>query len=202
VAGVVAADAPSTPTASSERFAESAAVCGWLMPRAERFPTGRRRRTGWPTRCVRPPRGRSHSRLIAVALLAGAIGCEPAPPRDAVEATGLDHTRVALGASFVGGQAGGLRGLLHPDLIVQPPEPDTALRERAAADYLERLARETQVRHSELVPDGISREGQFLLERGTWALESGRWYRTRYTIRWRETPAGWKVVLWRWTRFR
>jgi len=143
------------------------------------------------------------ARLIAAALLAGAIGCEGGEPaRAQAGAEGLDRARVALGASFLGGQAGGLRRLLHRDLIVQPPEPDTALGDEAAAQYLERLARETRVRHSELVPDRISREGDFLLERGTWILEAGRGYRTRYTLRWRETPAGWKVVLWRWTRFR
>lgn len=136
-----------------------------------------------------------------MALAAGLIGCEGGQPVQA-EARGLETARIALGASFVGGTAGGLRRLLHTDLIVQPPEPDTALRGAAAADYLERLARETRVRHSELRPDGVSREGEFLLERGIWALQSERWYHTRYTLRWRETPAGWKVVLYRWTQFR
>lgn len=56
---------------------------------------------------------------------------------------------------------------------------------------------------SELVPTAMAREGDFLLERGTWFLESGgRTLRSRYTLRWREASRGWQVVLWRWTLFR
>jgi hypothetical protein len=107
-----------------------------------------------------------------------------------------------LGASFVGGRAAGLRQLLHSNLIVQPPDPDTALRGEGAVEYLERLARESQVTRSELLPVSLSREGEFLLERGRWYLEAGeRTLASRYIIRWRESPAGWTVVLWRWTRF-
>jgi len=85
----------------------------------------------------------------------------------------------------------------------QPPAPDTALRGRAAAAYLERLARKSRLTGSELSPVSITREGGFLLERGGWHLESGsRTFASRYMIRWRESPAGWKVVLWRWTLFR
>jgi hypothetical protein len=142
-------------------------------------------------------------KLIATALLAGVVGCEgDTRARADTQETRLDQVRIELAASFVGSQAKGLRRLLHADLIVQPPEPDTSLRAKPAADYLERLAQETEVRHSELVPADISKEGNFLLERGTWILESGRWYQSRYMIRWTETPDGWKVVLWRWTRFR
>jgi hypothetical protein len=114
----------------------------------------------------------------------------------------LHQARVSLAASFVGGRAAGLRRLLHSDLIVQPPEPDSALRGFAAADYLVELARGTAVSRSVLAPRSLSREGGFLLERGGWHLEAGdRTFASRYTIRWRESPAGWKVVLWRWTRF-
>jgi hypothetical protein len=145
--------------------------------------------------------------LLAAALLAAALlvaaGCgsgdQPnAEPRE----SRLNRARVALGAGFVGGRASGLRALLDPNLIVQPAEPDSALRGGAAVAYLERLARETNVGQSELLPGRISEEGGFLLENGTWILESGRQYRSRYTIRWRDSPAGWRVVLWRWTRFR
>lgn len=136
-------------------------------------------------------------------LLALGTGCET---RDRIsESAGQEPgpARVALGASFVGGRAGGLRNLLHSDAIIQPPEPDSALRGSAAADYLERLARASDLARSELVPTAISREGGFLLERGTWFLDAGeRTFRSRYTLRWRESPAGWKVVLWRWTLFR
>jgi hypothetical protein len=115
----------------------------------------------------------------------------------------LERARVALGASFVGPRAGGLRALVDSDPIVQPPKPDSALRGGAAVDYLERLARESDLARSELTPTALAREGGFLLERGIWFLEAGeRTLRSRYMIRWRETPAGWKVVLWRWTSFR
>ncbi|HEY7611916.1 MAG TPA: hypothetical protein VH764_02890 [Gemmatimonadales bacterium] len=140
--------------------------------------------------------------LIALGLFALASGCggprEP-PPAESE----LQENRIALGASFVGGHGSGLRRLLHPDLIVQPPEPDTALQGEAAADYLEGLARESRVARSELLPVSLTREGRFLLERGGWHLRSGNGtLASRYTLRWRETPAGWKVVLWRWTLFR
>jgi hypothetical protein len=115
----------------------------------------------------------------------------------------LHRERVALGASFIGGRGAGLRALLHQDLIVQPPAPDTALRGVAAAEYLERLAQDSRLTGSELLPVTVSREGGFLLERGGWHLASGgRTFAGRYLIRWRETAAGWKVVLWRWTPFR
>jgi hypothetical protein len=136
-------------------------------------------------------------------LLASGSGCAPRERGDAEADAPLAAARVALGASFVGGRASGLRALLHADLIVQPPEPDSAHRGAAAADYLERLARESEVARSELVPTAMAREGDFLLERGTWFLESGgRTLRSRYTLRWREASQGWQVVLWRWTLFR
>jgi hypothetical protein len=113
----------------------------------------------------------------------------------------LHRARIALAASFVGGQAAGLRERIHHEMIIQPPEPDSALRGRAAAVYLERLARTTEVRHSELLPRAVSEEGEFLLEHGTWLLQSDQVYRSRYTIRWRESSSGWQVVLWRWTLF-
>jgi hypothetical protein len=115
----------------------------------------------------------------------------------------LHRERVALGASFVGGRGTGLRELLHQDLIVQPPAPDTALRGEAAAEYLERLAMDSRLTGSELLPTTVNREGGFLLERGGWHLASAdRTFAGRYLIRWRETAGGWKVVLWRWTLFR
>jgi hypothetical protein len=137
-----------------------------------------------------------------VALVAGVIGCGDGSrlPADSV-ASRLDRARVTLAASFVGGRAAGLRDRLHDDVIVQPPEPDTSRQGTGAADYLERLARETEVRHSELLPARITEEGGFLLEQGTWLLETERFYRSRYTIRWRDSDGGWQVVLLRWTRF-
>jgi hypothetical protein len=148
-----------------------------------------------------PARGPGARGLIACALIALASGCGAGPERAAEPE--LHRERLTLGASFVGGRASGLRELLHEDLIVQPPAPDTPLRGAAAAEYLERLARESQVTRSELLPVSLSREGGFLLERGGWHLESGdRTFASRYLIRWRQSPAGWKVVLWRWTLFR
>jgi hypothetical protein len=87
--------------------------------------------------------------------------------------------------------------------VVQPPAPDTALAGEPAASYLERLARESSVSRSELLPASVSPEGGFLLERGAWQLESaGRTFTSRYMIRWREIPSGWRLVLLRWTVFR
>jgi hypothetical protein len=102
----------------------------------------------------------------------------------------------------VGGHASGLRRLLHADLIVQPPEPDSAVGGPGAVAYLELIARETVVERSELVPETVSREGGFILERGTWVLDADAPLRSRYTIRWRRAAGDWQVVLWRWTLFR
>lgn len=141
--------------------------------------------------------------LRATALLLAIAACGAGAGNDAESAESrLSRARVALGGGFVGGLASGLRARLDSGLIVQPPEPDSALRGAAAVAYLERLARATDVSHSELLPGRISEEGGFLLEHGTWILESGRQYHSRYTIRWRDSPTGWRVVLWRWTRFR
>lgn len=153
------------------------------------------------------PRGRLHSAVIlalaAGSVLALAAGCEDGEQSSLSHRPVLGPARVALAASFIGGQAGALRSLLHADLIVQPPKPDSALRGPAAADYLEGLARQSDLTRSELAPTAMSREGEFLLERGTWFLEAGQHtFRSRYTLRWRESPAGWKVTLWRWTLFR
>jgi hypothetical protein len=148
-----------------------------------------------------PPIGRAARRLTACTLLA--LACARDEVREGPGEAELRRERVALGASFVGGRATGLRALLHEDLIVQPPAPDTALSGEAAAEYLERLASESRLTGSELLPVALSREGGFLLERGGWHLAFGNGtFASRYQIRWRETAAGWKVVLWRWTLFR
>jgi hypothetical protein len=147
-------------------------------------------------------RGGRPRRLIAAALVGLAIGCGSHEQSESAD-SGLQRARVALGASFVGGRAKGLRPLLHGDVIVQPPAPDTALRGTEAAEYLERLARSSELTRSELLPVSVGREGGFLLERGAWRLESGdRTFASRYVLRWRESAAGWQVVLWRWTLFR
>ena len=141
--------------------------------------------------------------LAAGSFLALATGCDEGEPSSHPDRPALAPARVALAASFIGRRAGALRRLLHAEVIVQPPKPDSALRGAAAADYLEGLARQSDLTRSELAPTAMSREGDFLLEHGTWFLEAGqRTFRSRYTLRWRESPAGWKVTLWRWTLFR
>lgn len=116
---------------------------------------------------------------------------------------GPDRERVALGASFTGQGPGDLPALLHADVIVQPPEPDSARRGSEAAAYLARLASHTAVTESRLEPSAAVREGVFLFEQGTWLMRSGDlWLRSRYALRWRRAGDGWQVVLWRWTLFR
>jgi hypothetical protein len=111
-----------------------------------------------------------------------------------------EHTM--LGASFVSGDSAALRRLLHADLIVQPPAPDSARQGPPAIQYLLNLAAQTAVSESRLVPHGVVPEGPFAFEQGTWLLRSGdRRLRGPYTLRWRATPEGWRVVLWRWGRF-
>jgi hypothetical protein len=112
-----------------------------------------------------------------------------------------EHT--ALGASFASKDSATLRRLLHPDLIVQPPEPDSARQGAAAIEYLLRLAVHTSVAESRLEPRRVVPEGPFVFEQGFWRLRSGdRTLRAPYSLRWRGSAAGWQVVLWRWGAFR
>ena len=122
------------------------------------------------------------------------------PPR--VEDSPLEE-HVALGASFVSGDSASLRRLLHPDLIVQPPLPDSARQGAAAIEYLLGLAVETSVSESRLEPRMAVPEGPFVLEQGAWLLRNGNvLLRAPYSLRWRATAQGWRVVLWRWGAFR
>ncbi len=112
-----------------------------------------------------------------------------------------EHT--VLAASFVSNDSAGLRRLLDSQVIVQPPAPDSAQRGAAAIDYLLRLAAETSVSESRLEPWQVAPEGPFVFEQGAWLLREGdRTLRAPYTLRWRATPEGWRVVLWRWGPFR
>ena len=130
--------------------------------------------------------------LGAVALLAGCQRVRPHPPDE----------HAALGGAFVAGDSVALRRLLHPDLVVQPPAPDSASRGAAAVGYPLALAAGTEVSESRLVPTGVTREGPFLLERGTWFMGTpDHILRARYLVRWRPAGDGWQVVLWRWSRF-
>ncbi len=131
-----------------------------------------------------------------VALLAVLPACDrprPHPPDE----------HETLAEAFLGGDSTALRRLLHPDVVVQPPAPDTASRGAEAVGYLVALAAGTEVSESRLHPTGVTREGPFLLEEGTWYMGTGgRILRARYLIRWRPSGDGWRVVLWRWSRFR
>lgn len=139
--------------------------------------------------------------VLAGLLWEGTAGALAQRPSDLLPS--LTEERTALGAAFVGGRASGLEQLLHPDLIVQPPDPDSARRGAGAIRYLTGLAVHTQVTESRLWPQAVNPEGTFLLEQGTWVLQAGvRAMRSRYHLRWRNTRSGWKVVLWRWTAFR
>jgi hypothetical protein len=112
-----------------------------------------------------------------------------------------EHAR--LGSSFVSGDSAGLRRLLHSDLIVQPPSPDSAQQGEAAIEYVLRLAAESSLAESRLAPQLVVPEGPFAFEQGVWVVRSGsRVLRSPYTIRWRAAPYGWQVVLWRWGAFR
>jgi hypothetical protein len=110
---------------------------------------------------------------------------------------------VALGASFVSNDSAALRRLLDSKLIVQPPLPDSARQGTAAIDYLLGLAAGTSVAESRLVPRQVVAEGPFIFEQGAWEMRHPNgMVRAPYTLRWRATPAGWRVVLWRWGAFR
>ncbi len=107
-----------------------------------------------------------------------------------------------LAGSFVTGDSVALRRLLHPEIIVQPPEPDSSQRGTAAIAYLLELAAHSEVTDSWLSPQAVAPEGPFAFEQGAWYLKTrDRVLRSPYTLRWRATPDGWRVVLWRWGPF-
>ena len=139
--------------------------------------------------------------MVAVPLAAAACGDRADPPKGTAGLPTEEHA--ALGASFVSRDSAGLRELLHPDFIVQPPAPDSARQGDAAISYLLGLASHTEVTESRLEPQALVPEGPFALEQGSWLLSNGDLVlRSRYLLRWRKTEEGWRVVLWRWGRFR
>lgn len=112
-----------------------------------------------------------------------------------------EHT--ALGASFVSNDSAALRRLLDSHLIVQPPLPDSAKQGPPAIEYLLGLAAGTLVSESRLEPQLAVPEGPFVFEQGVWVLRNGnRMLSAPYTLRWRASAEGWRVVLWRWGAFR
>ena len=111
--------------------------------------------------------------------------------------------RAALSATFVSNDSAALRRLLDPQLIVQPPSPDTARAGAGAVEYLLGLAAATSVSDSRLEPHASVPEGPFVFEQGAWLLRTGnRLLRAPYSLRWRVTPEGRRVVLLRWGVFR
>ncbi len=111
--------------------------------------------------------------------------------------------RIQLAASFGGHDLGALERLLDDNVIVQPPTPDSAMQGAAAIRYVSELAAHTAATESRLQPSIETPEGSFIFEQGTWELKTGDRLRMgRYTLRWRQTPNGWKVVLWGWSTFR
>jgi hypothetical protein len=131
------------------------------------------------------------------------LACLDRPQASPTTASDLVREEHAvLAGSFVSGDTAALDLLLHPDLVVQPPRPDSARRGLAARAYLRGLAANTQVYESRLQPQAMDQEGPFAFEQGIWELHSaGRVLRSPYALRWRSTAEGWRVVLWRWGRF-
>lgn len=144
--------------------------------------------------------------LLHAAWLLLAAGCRSETevrPGSSQELSHLPDDRVALAASFLGGDRTALERLLHESVIVQPPLPDSAAQGPAAIAYVLRLAEHTALQESTLEPSMVVPEGPFLFEQGTWYIRAGeRNLRGHYSIRWRESPNGLRVVLWRWSRFR
>lgn len=137
---------------------------------------------------------------LAIVSWAGCRGETPVP--DATETMPAEEHAVLAG-SFVSGDTAGLGDLLDPKLVVQPPAPDTALEGSAARRYLFGLAANTNVVESRFHPGVVIPEGPFAYEEGIWELQAGtRRLISPYVLRWRKTPAGWRVVLWRWGPFR
>jgi hypothetical protein len=136
-------------------------------------------------------------------LLPCALGCREEirglPP--AISDKPMEEHAVLAG-SFVSGDSAALKALLHSDLLVQPPRPDTAQRGSTARSYLLALAANTKLAESRLYPQMVVPEGPFAFEQGIWEVRTGdRVLQSPYVLRWRSTPAGWRIVLWRWGTF-
>ena len=141
--------------------------------------------------------------MMALVACSGSAESGRRPLRPAIPPDLPQAERTALGASFVGHDVGPLGRLLHDSVIVQPPAPDSARQGAAAIRYLTNLAAHTAAAESRLRPSAVTPEGPFVFEQGTWVLRVGDRSRLgQYTLRWRRTPTGWKVVLWRWSTFR
>jgi hypothetical protein len=140
-----------------------------------------------------------------VLVLVGLAGCSD-KTRPLPSTADQGHPReehAVLAGSFASRDSAALGSLLHAELVVQPPAPDSALRGAPARSYLTALAANTSVSASRLYPQTVVPEGQFAFEQGIWVLQVGDLgYQSPYMLRWRRTPAGWRVVLWRWERFR
>jgi hypothetical protein len=135
-----------------------------------------------------------------VSSVAGCRGDRSLP--DAVHTVSAEEHAV-LAESFVSGDTADLGALLDPRLVVQPPAPDTPLQGSPARRYLLGLAANTNVVESRLHPEVVLPEGPFAYEQGIWELQAGsRRLVSRYVLRWRKTPAGWRIVLWCWGPFR
>jgi hypothetical protein len=147
-----------------------------------------------------------HAQVVGlwVGFLLASLACRERSqrPRPSIDDYPMEE-HAALAASFVSNDSAALRRLLDTQLIVQPPSPDSAQRGAAAIDYLLRLAAGTSVSESRLEPRMTAPEGPFVFEQGIWLLREGnRTLRAPYTLRWRDSPEGWRIVLWRWGAFR
>ena len=114
-----------------------------------------------------------------------------------------NREREELAGSFLGHDLGALERLLHDSIIVQPPAPDRARQGAEAIQYVVDLAENSAVSESRFWPHVATSEGPFVFEQGIWLLRAGNeHHQGPYALRWRRTPEGWKVTLWRWSRFR
>ena len=138
---------------------------------------------------------------VAIALWVG--GCRADRPVPDASDTVPTEEHAVLAGSFVSGDTADLGALLDTQLVVQPPAPDTARQGSGARRYLLGLAANTNVVESRLHPQVVLPEGPFAYEQGICEIHAGnRRLVSRYVLRWRRRPAGWRVVLWRWGPFR
>ncbi|HEX2249339.1 MAG TPA: hypothetical protein VHH32_03275 [Gemmatimonadales bacterium] len=141
--------------------------------------------------------------LSAFAVACCLLGCREERRTSTTADIVSPEEHAVLAGSFVSGDTSDLADLLDNQLVVQPPPPDTALGGAPARRYLLGLAANTSVVESQFHPEVIRPEGSFAYEQGLWELDTGRdRLVSRYVLRWRRSPAGWRVVLWRWGPFR
>jgi ketosteroid isomerase-like protein len=155
--------------------------------------------------------GSSIMRVLAViaAFALAACATAPAPQNtsvDAATAATLDAANTAFSAAFMRGDVETILAAYTPDALVQTPEGGVSTSAESLRALWEPVrtsgptsTHRLQATHRQRLEGGVVMEaGSFEITRRTDAGEQ-RSSRGCYTLLWRETPAGWRILYDTWT---